>query len=114
MCRFNALNALAGLGNDFGVGDVAEYLFVGGLGFVGVVGEFVVTTDVVLYPRIFGGFFLQLFDELGGLFVVLAFEGGGYFVDVCHGGWGNGCVSILADVWLVLPVINKFCFDVCG
>lgn len=54
LCGFNALNALAGLGDDFGVGDVPEYLFVGCLGFVGVVGEFVVAADVVLYPGVFG------------------------------------------------------------
>ncbi len=70
LCGFNPLNTLAGLGDYFGVGDVAEYLFVGCLGFFEVVGEFVVVADVVLHPRIFGGFFLQLFDELGSLFVV--------------------------------------------
>jgi hypothetical protein len=31
-------------------------------------------------------------------------------VDVCHGGWGNGVVSILADVWLVPLVVNNFGF----
>ena len=58
LCGFNPLNSLAGLGDDFGVGDVAEYLFIGCLGFFEVVGEFVVAGDIVLYPRIFGGFFL--------------------------------------------------------
>jgi hypothetical protein len=31
-------------------------------------------------------------------------------VDVCHGGCGNGVVSILADVWLVPLLVNNFGF----
>ena len=32
-------------------------------------------------------------------------------MDVCHGGWGNEVVSILADVGLVSPLVNNFCFE---
>ena len=35
-------------------------------------------------------------------------------VDVCHGGCGNGVVSILAYVWLVPLVVNNFGFFFVG
>jgi hypothetical protein len=35
-------------------------------------------------------------------------------VDVCHGGCGNGVVSILADVWLVPLLVNNFRFFLFG